>query len=161
HGGISLVASTEFLYALANLGLSIAALFAFGLPGLIVAWVVTRTAALIWFVRRSRLVIRPRWDLARTRHLLRRGGWIFLLLALAALMRTIDRPLTLSRLGVESLGYYGIAATVAGLIAMIPNAVTFVIYPVFLRTYGETRDRRALRRDLERATLALAAAIPL
>jgi O-antigen/teichoic acid export membrane protein len=160
HGRIAVISRAEILYALVNLALSVALLLRFELAGMLAAWIVTRAGALLYYRFASRLVFRPTIDRARVAHLLRRGGWIFVYLLLAALLRTLDRTVILGGLGVESLGFYALAATVAGLLANVPAALAFVIYPEFLKRYGETGDPRALDASFRRWTLALAHLVP-
>jgi O-antigen/teichoic acid export membrane protein len=53
------------------------------------------------------------------------------------------------------LGIYGLAVTLSSLVRYSADAVGFVIYPIFLRLYGETRDPARLRAHLERPTAFL------
>lgn len=161
HGNIAIVSRTELLHAVVNLAVSAVLLVPFGLPGLMVGWVATRAGAMIYLLTRSGLRIRPRPDRARAWHLLRRGSWIFLYLVMAALLRTVDRAVILGGVGVETLGLYAMAATVAGLVANLPAALSFVLYPDFLRRFGATGDPAALAGSLERWSLALASVTPL
>jgi O-antigen/teichoic acid export membrane protein len=68
----------------------------------------------------------------------------------------VDRVLVDSVLDRADLGIYGLAVTLSSLVRYSADSVGFVLYPIYLRLYGETRDAGRLRDHLEKPTAFLA-----
>jgi O-antigen/teichoic acid export membrane protein len=85
--------------------------------------------------------------------------WMYNLTKLA--LRNVDRVLVDSVLAKSDLGIYGLGVTLASLVRYSADSVGFVIYPIFLRLYGETRDPLRLRDHLEKPTAFLALLVPI
>jgi O-antigen/teichoic acid export membrane protein len=82
-------------------------------------------------------------------------------MAIAFLMRTLDRIIVLKYLNTEALGHYSLAVMALGLLLYLPDSVAFVLYPRLLRRYRESgEDPAALRGPIERSTRALALTMP-
>jgi O-antigen/teichoic acid export membrane protein len=151
-GRVSLITTNQLRFAFFNLFLSLALLPKFGMLGLMVAWLVSRTTNTSWLVRKSGE--KPRFALLgpEIKALLAAGFPIWLYNLTKVALRNVDRVLVDSVLQKSDLGIYGLAVTLASLVRYSADAVGFVIYPIFLRLYGQTRDPATLRDHLEKPT---------
>jgi O-antigen/teichoic acid export membrane protein len=111
-------------------------------------------------IRRGGHGFRPALVPAELRELLWTGLPIFLFQLTRVGIRNIDRVLVDSVLDRSMLGIYGLAVTIASLVRYVADSVGFVVYPLFLRSYGETGDARAARDLLTRPTELLALLVP-
>ncbi|HET9887200.1 MAG TPA: oligosaccharide flippase family protein, partial [bacterium] len=161
HGQIRLISRNTTLFAIANLVVSIALLPYLKVPGLLLAWLATRLATMAIMVRRGGLKTRPELNLQILRRLAQVGFPIFLFQLTRVALRNIDRVLVDHVLTKAQLGIYGLAVTIAGLVNYVSEAIAFVLYPMYLRTYGETRDATALRPHLTRPTEFLSVFLPI
>ena len=155
YGRIPLITAVQLRFALSNLVLSLALLPGLEMTGLLGAWLVTRAGTTFWLVRRSDEPMRFAIQWAELRTLLVTGFpiWGYNLTKLA--LRNVDRVLVDSVLAKDDLGIYGLAVTLASLVRYSADSVGFVIYPIFLRLYGETRDPARLREHLEKPSAFL------
>jgi O-antigen/teichoic acid export membrane protein len=165
YSRIGIISRVSFGFALSNFLVSVLLLIVlphgFKMFGLVIGWLVTRMATTGWLLRASGLELRLELDPAALRILFVTGFPIFLFHLSQAALRNIDRVLVDMVLEKEDLGVYGIAVSLATLVRFATEAIAFVIYPIFLRKYGETRDPAALRRHLEEPTAFLAIWVPL
>jgi O-antigen/teichoic acid export membrane protein len=165
YSRIGLISLAETAFGISNLVLSIAVLFKWGVAGLLVAWVLTRLVTAAWMIRRSQLAAGASLAGAEIRVLLATGIPIYLFHLTRVGLRNVDRVLVDSVLDNAQLGIYGLAVTLSGLARYAADAVGFVLYPIFLRSYGETGDPRAgwdrLARPTELLTLLVAVALGL
>jgi len=165
YSRIGVISRVAFAFAISNFVVSIVLLVTLppGLKmlGLLVAWLVTRTGTTAWLLRQSGIPFQPQLDPTALRVLLVTGFPIFLFHLTQVALKNIDRVLVDMVLDKEDLGIYGIAVALATLVRFGTEAIAFVIYPIFLRRYGETREPRALRRHLVEPTAFLAVAVPL
>jgi O-antigen/teichoic acid export membrane protein len=104
--------------------------------------------------------IRPTFDRAIVSRLARVGFPIFLFQITRVALRNVDRVLVDHVLPIAQLGIYGLAVTIAGLVNYFAEAIGFVIYPVYLRLFGESRDPTRLASSLEKPTEFLARFLP-
>lgn len=155
-GRIPLITKVQLRFAFSNLVLSLALLPGFEMAGLMGAWLVTRLGTTALFIHESGDAPRFGWSTSEVRALLVAGFpiWLYNLTRLA--LRNVDRVLVDQVLPNEKLGIYGLAVTLSSLVRYSADSVGFVIYPVFLRLYGETRDPARLREHLEKPTAFLA-----
>lgn len=155
-GRIPLITRVQLRFAFSNLALSLALLPGFEMAGLLGAWFVTRAGTTALFIHESGDPPRFGWSGAEVRALLVAGFpiWLYNLTRLA--LRNVDRVLVDQVLPNEKLGIYGLAVTLSSLVRYSADSVGFVIYPVFLRMFGETRDPTRLREHLEKPTAFLA-----
>jgi O-antigen/teichoic acid export membrane protein len=85
----------------------------------------------------------------------------YVYLASSLMMRQLDRLIILRFLGMEMLGYYGLAVMALGLMLYLPDAVTFVLYPRLQREFAEAgNDPGAIREQVERVLRTLAVFVP-
>ena len=161
YSRIGVISAVSVVFATTNLVLSLALLPGLKMFGLLVAWLITRAATTWWLVHRSGAPFRPRLDPAMLRILIATGFPIFLYHVTRLALRNIDRVLVDTVLDKSDLGIYGIAVTLASLVRYGADAIGFVIYPIFLRLYGETDSPRALRDHLEKPTLFIALFVPM
>lgn len=165
YSRIGIISRVGFAFALSNFVLSVTLLVAlphgFKLFGLVLAWIVTRAATTGWLLRVSGFPLQPQLDIKTLRVLFVTGFPIFLFHLTQVALRNIDRVLVDMVLEKADLGIYGIAVALATLVRFGTEAIAFVIYPIFLRLYGETQDRTALRGHLEQPTALLAIFVPL
>lgn len=160
HGKIRTITRTTSIFAISNLVVSIALLPFLGVQALLLGWLLTRSATTIMMIREGGYPFHPRIDPLILRRLLAVGFPIFLFHLTRVALRNIDRVLVDQVLERSRLGIYGLAVTIAGLAYYAAEAVAFVLYPMFLRLYGETRDATRLRDTLVKPTEFLSIAIP-
>ena len=161
YSRIRFISVVSTVFAFVNLVVSLALLPQFKVIGLLIGWAVTRFATTMWLIRRSGYPFRPVIDRACLRILMTTGLPIFFFHLTRVGLRNIDRVLVDSVLDKSQLGIYGIAVTLAGLIRYVADAIGFVIYPLFLRRFGETADPRALEHHLVRPTELLSLFVPI
>jgi len=161
YSRIHLISVTETAFALLNLVVSVALLLKFGVLGLLVGWLATRAATALWMIRRSGYEFRPAFSWPEIRVLLVTGFPIYLFQLTRVGLRNIDRVLVDSVLDKSQLGIYALAVTLAGLVRYVADAVGFVIYPIFLRNFGETGDPRTAREHLAKPTELLSLLVPI
>jgi len=155
YARIALISSVGLVFALSNLVLGLALLPGFQVLGLLVAWLFTRFVTTAWLVRRSGIPFSPRLDRTTVPGLIATGFPIYLFNLSRLGLRNIDRVLVDSVLDASELGIYALAVTIAGLVRYGADAVGFVVYPIFLRRFGEKNDPRALAAQLAKPTLFL------
>jgi len=130
--------------------------------GLLVGWL-TGTALGVAYVRAQGrglvpIVPRPSSD---GMLLLRVGLPMYLYTASSVVMRSLDRIIILRLLGTTKLGYYSLSVMVLGLLLYLPDSVSFVLYPHFLRRYHSAGgDPGAIRGTAVRALQSLAVVMP-
>jgi len=161
HGQIRLISRMTTFFAITNLVVSVALLPFLGVQGLLLAWLATRMATTAIMVKRGGLAFHPQLDLTILRRLAQVGFPIFLFQLTRVALRNIDRVLVDHVLTKAQLGIYGLAVTIAGLVNYLAEAIAFVIYPIYLRVYGETRDATALRPHLTRPSEFLSLFLPI
>ncbi|MGN6830469.1 hypothetical protein [Paucibacter sp. M5-1] len=154
-GAFGPLARRTTLIAIAGLPLALLAQV-LGYAGLLlrVALVAVISSSALYYQRP--LKVRPKWDSAMFRQLVRVGLPIWLLGQLGALFMTLDRLVLAD--SPQMLGYYAIAAQFAALAVMVPTAFNSVLYPQMSRNYGEHRSAMALWRQALRASMGMFAA---
>ncbi len=160
YGRIRPISTLAVTFAFSNLALSLALLPGLKIYGLLIGWLVTRAITTIWFIRKSGEGFGISLDLGTLRTLLITGLPISAFHITRLMLRNIDRVLVDTVLEKSDLGIYGLAVTLAHLVRYGADAVAFVIYPIFQRLYGETRDPTRLRAHLEQPTAFLALFVP-
>ncbi len=160
HGQIRPITRAANAFAILNLVVSVALLPAFGVVGLLLGWLATRAATTALLIRAGGHDVRPALDAAILRRLLAVGFPIFLFHLTRVALRNIDRVLVDRVLDASQLGIYGLAVTIAGLSLYVAEAIAFVLYPIYLKTYGETRDPTRLGDQLTKPTEFLAMTLP-
>jgi O-antigen/teichoic acid export membrane protein len=161
HGQIRLISRMTTFFAITNLAVSVALLPFFKVQGLLLAWLATRIATTAIMVKKGGLTSRPELNLPILRRLAQVGFPIFLFQLTRVALRNIDRVLVDHVLTKAQLGIYGLAVTIASLVNYVSEAIAFVVYPIYLRAYGETRDATALRPHLTRPTEFLSLFLPI
>lgn len=161
YSRIKIISVAETAFAVLNLAVSLALLFPFGVTGLLVGWIASRGLTALWMMHRSGYPFRPRLMPVEIKALLYTGFPIYLFHLTRVGLRNIDRVLVDSVLDKSQLGIYGLAVTLAGLVRYAADAVGFVIYPILLRSYGETGDPRASRDHWTRPTELLSLVVAL
>ncbi len=93
--------------------------------------------------------------------LLRVGLPMYLYTASSTVMRSLDRLVILRFLGTMKLGYYSLSVMVLGLLLYLPDSVSYVLYPYFLRRYHSAGDDpAAIRGTAVRSLQVLAVVMP-
>jgi O-antigen/teichoic acid export membrane protein len=161
YSRIRLISLLATVFAASNLVVSLSLLPSLGILGLLLGWALTRAATTVALVKKSGFGFRPFVDGPTLGILVATGFPIFLFHLTRAGLGNIDRVLVDLVLEPEELGIYGIAVTLAGFVRYAAEAVGFVVYPIFLRSYGATSDPRTLREHLVQPTNFLAVSIPI
>jgi O-antigen/teichoic acid export membrane protein len=160
RGRIGPISTLSVIFAVSNLTLALMLLPGLKIYGVLLAWLVTRVATTLWFIRTSGEGFSLGLDRRALWTLLVAGLPIFAFQTTRMMLRNIDRVLVDSVLNHEDLGIYGLAVTLVGLVRYGAEAVGFVMYPIFLRQFGESRDPTRLRENLESPTEFLALTVP-
>ncbi|MBZ0267047.1 oligosaccharide flippase family protein [bacterium] len=160
YGRIRPISILSVSFAVSNLALSLALLPGLKMHGILLAWLVTRAVTTFVFVRRSGHRFRPQLDFRVLKRLMVIGLPISAFHLTRLMLRNVDRVLVDTVLDKADLGIYGFAVTLASLVRYGADAVGFVIYPLFLRRFGETRDPRELKVHLAEPTAFLAVFVP-
>lgn len=144
------------LLSLLNVGL----ILAFGLYGLYAALLLSSLAGVCYIRGRYRP---PAFGPYRHRvfmELVRTGLPIMAFSMSALLIRTADRFLIAGFLGLEALGYYGIATMVFNLLMQIPGASREVLEPKLMQAFAQGESEALLREYLVQPLLIMAYVVP-
>ena len=132
-----------------------------GLYALFVAFPVSLVPGILYLVARTDEHFRLRFDVRQFISLLRIGLPLDAGGLADTLMQTVGGMVILIFLSTTEMGYYGIGATLIGLVLQVPNSLAWVTNPYLLERYGETDDLRALGSYSIKPTLLLACLMPL
>jgi O-antigen/teichoic acid export membrane protein len=133
-----------------------------GAWGLLGGWGVGCASAFVFTSWRGRSYVKPLpspgpegLDLIQT------GFPMFVFLASSQVMRQLDRLIILRYLGLEMLGYYGLAVMALTFLLYAPDSVTYVLYPRLQKDYAAAgRDPEAIREAVERVLRASSLLVP-
>jgi O-antigen/teichoic acid export membrane protein len=93
--------------------------------------------------------------------LLQVGFPMFVFMASSQVMRQLDRLIILRYLGLEMLGYYGLAVMALTFLLYAPDSVTYVLYPGLQKDYATAnRDPESIRERIERVLRASSLLVP-
>lgn len=81
-----------------------------------------------------------RWNIPEVKYLYRLGIPIFICFLMDSLFKNGDKFMAYWFYQDEGMAYYLAGSQVAGLLYLVPFAVGWVIFPLMLQRYGETRD---------------------
>lgn len=163
HGDIQAVSGWYFWQGLIGAGAGLALIPMFGMWSLLWGWLVGTFVAAA-FVRWRGRAIAPIAPIpsADSLHLLQVGLPMFVYTGSALVMRTLDRLIILRWLGTEDLGYYSLSVMALTFLLYLPDSVAYVVYPRFVREFGEAgRDPAALRPNVERILVGIALLVSL
>jgi len=133
-----------------------------GLWGLLGGWAAGCLSALAFTTARSRRHA-PLSPAPATEGLdvVQVGFPYYVYLASSLMMRQLDRLIILRFLGVEMLGYYGLAVMALALMLYLPDAVTYVFYPRLQREFAEAGSSpEAIRERVEKVLRLLSILVP-
>ncbi|BBD09250.1 lipopolysaccharide biosynthesis protein [Desulfovibrio ferrophilus] len=155
------ISTANYISAVAACVLNAVLILAFGIYGLFAA-LITTNGLVLWYLRRHA----PAQSMSRFRmglfmDLVREGFPIITFSLGATLIRTVDRFIISAWLGLEALGYYGIAVMALNFLMRIPDASREVVEPLLMRDLQTRPERDCLRDYVERPLLATAYALPL
>ncbi|MFH1277918.1 MAG: oligosaccharide flippase family protein [Candidatus Eisenbacteria bacterium] len=148
------------IQGVANLALSIPLVIYFGVYGLLTALVLTNVLTVFFLRGRAdwRFSFRRRWD--EMKRLFTRGVPVLAYLFVEVLLAQADKVVIIAALSRTELGYYGIAAVVAGLLRYVTSSASFTLFPKFISRFGETGKIESLARTLREPTFAFSIFIP-
>ncbi|MBI1902139.1 MAG: oligosaccharide flippase family protein, partial [Planctomycetia bacterium] len=149
-----------------TLGVSCAAAWLWGLPGLLAGTLVILLASLAW-LRPHALPLAWAWNFAEVRRLIAVGGPLLLAGIASSLFRSLDKIMVLAFLadGEHQLGVYSIALLVCAQLYGAANMLSTAALPRYTELLGRTGDPRAVARlaarttELHAAILSLPAAL--
>lgn len=133
-----------------------------GLWGLLGGWAVGCVAALVYTsVRSRRLAPLSPAPAAEGLDLVQTGFPLYVYLSSSLMMRQLDRLIILRFLGVEMLGYYGLAVMALAFMLYMPDAVTYVLYPRLQRDFAAAGGNpEAIREQVERVLRTYSILVP-
>ncbi|MBU1003135.1 MAG: oligosaccharide flippase family protein [Proteobacteria bacterium] len=155
------ISTANYISAVTACVLNAVLILAFGLYGLFTALIATNLLVL-WYLHSHAPHLslgRFRWSVFR--ELVREGFPIITFSLGATLIRTVDRFIISAWLGLEALGYYGIAIMALNFLMRIPDASREVVEPLLMHDLQTRPERDCLRDYVERPLLATAYALPL
>lgn len=114
----------------------------YALIGLFVGLFLTFAATIIYAYFTAPEKIGIRWNIPEVKYLYRLGIPIFICFLMDSLFKNGDKFMAYWFFEDEGMGYYLIGSQVAGLLFLAPFAIGWVIFPLMLQRYGETKDGR-------------------
>lgn len=126
-GSLRGFAGLELVQAVAQVALTLGLALLFGLEGAFIGFLVATVLALALVLRRA--PFRPDLDPARLRAMLRVGAPLSVTLLLGTLLATVDRLILGAVAGIEALGIYAFAVSVAMLGSSAALIVRTVVFP--------------------------------
>jgi len=143
-----------------NLLLSVPLVILFRVHGLFIALVGANVITFLILQRWTdwRFRIRARRD--EMKRLIVRGGPILAYLFMEVLLAQVDKLVIVALLSREELGFYGIAATIGGLLRYMTASASFTLFPKFLADFGKTGKVSSLAHTLKEPTFAFSIFIP-
>ena len=161
HEKIGPISMSWTIQGVTNLAFSIPMVIFYGVYGLFIALVASNIVTVL-YLRHSadwRFRLLPLWG--HMWRLLQRGLPIMAYLFVGILLAQVDRLVIVSLLSRESLGYYGIAAMVGGMLRYITTSASFVLFPKYLSKFGRTGEISSLARNVKEPTFAFSIFIPI
>lgn len=162
HGDMVTVARWMLIQGAVGGLLGIALTPALGIGGLLGGWAVGCLVALAYTTVRSRrhAPLSPA-PASEGLDLVQTGFPLFVYLASSLMMRQLDRLIILRFLGMEMLGYYGLAVMALALMLYLPDAVSYVLYPRLQREFAASgNDPESIRERVEKALRVSAIFVP-
>jgi len=118
----------------------------FGFYGLCLRLLAMETTSLALLWRWRPLRVRPRWNTADFKHLLKIGLPMYITAQCYFLWGVVDSNLVLVFGGTKQLGLYSLAGIVNSTFVMIPLSLTQVLFPAMTQRFGRTGKIRDLYR---------------
>lgn len=162
HGDLKTVARWMLIQGAIGGLLGLALTPWFGTWGLLGGWAVGCFSALAYTTARSsrHAPLSPA-PATEGLDLVQAGLPLYVYLASSLIMRQLDRLIILRFLGMEMLGYYGLAVMALGLMLYLPDAVTYVLYPRLQREFAEAGgDPASIRERIEKVLRTSAILVP-
>ena len=152
----------QFMFAVIFPVIVIPLVVAYGLSGFILGQSIATLAISFFIIKAIPFNFRPKFDAQETIRLIKVGFPIMAVGLLYDLLRTIDRWVIATFLGIEELGYYSLAIMVMGSLTMIPMIIAQQIYPRMAETFGRTLSYSALKKWIFRqAIMGISVTVPL
>lgn len=142
-GSFTSLALAEFVSAFLGL-LLLPLVFFFRYQGMLlrIAFVSVIAVGLLHLVRPMR--IKPMWDAASFKVLMKTGLPIFLLSYVELTCSTFDRLFLLRQGGVEQVGFYALALMVRQAMMVVPSSIGIYMYPRMTHAWAKHKDKNAL-----------------
>lgn len=162
HGDFTTVGNWVLIQGAVGGGLGLVLLPFAGLWGLLGGWLAGSLAAAVYTTARSRrsapLLPAPAADGLTVVQV---GFPLFVFMTASLVMRQLDRLIVLRFLGVEMLGYYGLAVMVLSLLLYFPDSVAYVLYPRLQREFAAAgEDETAIRETVVKVLRATSLLVP-
>jgi len=148
------------IQGISNLALSIPLVIYWGVYGLFAALLASNLMTVLFLRSQAdwRFRFLPRRD--RMARLLVRGLPVMAYLFVGVLLAQVDKIVIVRLLSRESLGIYGIASTVSGMLRYITTSASFILFPRYLSKFGKTGEISSLSRNVREPTFAFSIFIP-
>jgi O-antigen/teichoic acid export membrane protein len=157
-GRLTRFAVVELCHSALHLVLAGALALLFGLPGALAGFVLASVGAIALLARQ--IPARPALSGPRLRALLRIGFPISVSLLLMTTLNTVDRLVIGVMQGVEQLGYYAFAVSLAMFGAALGHVVRMVVFPDVYRDARATGTEATVSAHLERTLMPFAWLFP-
>lgn len=160
HLEFTLISGLAVANSVAGVVVKIPSAILFGFHGFMIANIAIPLGLIAFALYRKPLHFRLQWDLATSVSLLKVGFPIWLAGVVYTVFVTLDRTLIGLMLGVVQLGYYGLTSLLRNALAVLPIALSEVLYPRLSERYGEAGNDKALRNYVVLPMTAMACIMP-
>jgi O-antigen/teichoic acid export membrane protein len=162
HGNITAVSGWYFWQGLVGAVIGLAGIRWFGMWSLLWGWLLGTVVAAAYTRWQGRAIapLAPSPS-ADSLLLLQVGFPMFVFTGSTLVMRSLDRLIILRYLGTEDLGLYSLAVMALTFLLYLPDSISYVLYPNFVREYSAAgRDPEAIRPRAERVLRSLSLFVP-
>ncbi len=139
-----LIASSNYLKATVTCFLGVILIYFFSIYGAYLISIISLIVVIFYFLVKHPLGFHIKFRFKVFEDLVRQGLPIMLFNISSELMRTSDRIIVSYFLGIEQLGYYGIAAMIISSLIQIPGAARDVIEPRLMQDLDNNSEEKIL-----------------
>lgn len=155
------IITANYISALTAGLLNLVLIILFGFYGLLAALIISEALTMVYLQSQAGSLTLGRFNVGVYLDLIREGFPIISFSLVESLVGVMDRLIIAAWLGLEELGYYGIAITAFGFLMRIPDASREVVEPLLMRDLQTRPASDCLRDYVQRPLLFTAYALPL
>jgi len=142
-------------FALCSTVLGTLCAYYFSIEGFLLVLGLSYFVMLVYAGEGHSLIPLPNWNTPLLRELIKTGFPIMASGALLILLWNVDKLAIWLLMSKEDLGIYAVQSYIANTIMLVPSAVSIVLYPRVMETYGKTGIPSDLERYLTQPTLIM------
>lgn len=156
----ALLSKVEALYGILSTVICIALAITMSFKGVLIGLLVTDLICIAYTLIKAKLIPRLQISFDTLIELMKIGLPMVAVLFLLHALVSGDRVVVIALLSEEDLGYYGVASIAAGLIGIIPRAISSVTKPKLNEKLGETQDIQRIYNFLSEPLVIIAYFLP-